>query len=266
MRTYELIIGIFLVFNVMCSTVEERKTKDIQKVEFLEDKNMGMNGNLRIKFISDELIDLENVELRISKVFPPSKFEMKYGTLLPLPIIIPIGEQPLRATIHYPQYMYRFQNPRSETELQIKIQEGEYYVAIESEMKVFHFFFHEAKRFLFRFGFASKKDISNLLDETIAYDESCKSKVDVGGSYFNIGSCKKVKIVNEKDSYIIINISESKPATLLTRILMFIPGIIWLGPLTFMFPYKYREMTVELINPTEDIKEKMDNTKINEVK
>ena len=47
---------------------------------------------------------------------------------------------------------------------------------------------------------------------------------------------------------------------------MFIPGIIWLGPLTFMFPYKYREMSVELINPTEDIKEKMDNTKINEVK
>ena len=46
---------------------------------------------------------------------------------------------------------------------------------------------------------------------------------------------------------------------------MFIPGIIWLGPLTAIFPYKYREMKVELLNPSEDTKEKMDNSETKEV-
>ncbi|MBP7284738.1 MAG: hypothetical protein KBA66_24340 [Leptospiraceae bacterium] len=256
MKPTKLVLFYLLFSIISCSTNERKGEVGDEKyiINFQRKKNSETSGSLIIKFIADGIVDYENVELKFAKQLPQTEKVANWVNASPLPPV-PLGEKPDHPTIHRPSYMHIFSKLISNREISIKMDAGEYYFVIESFDKL-------SKHFLFQFGFTSGRiqyaQNHNVIEE---YNKLCFSET-LSEGFRHFSSCPKINIIAGKITYVNVYISKSLPITFTTRLLR------W-GPLAFFFTDEnattYREMRVELVNPTEDAKDQMDNMKINEM-
>ena len=256
MKPMKLVLFCIMLSIVSCLT-NERKSENGNEnysINFQGKKVSENRGSLIIKFIADEDIDYENVEFKLGNELPRTEYVLNWVNGHPLPPM-PLGEKPDNPTIHNPRFRHILYKLISNREISIQLDAGEYYFVIESVDKF-------SKNFLFQFGFTSGRiqyeKNYNIIQE---YNKLCFSET-LSDGLGHCSSCPKLKILAGRITYINVNISKSIPISFATRLLR------W-GPLAFFLisenATSYREMKVELINPTEETKEQMDNRKTKEV-
>ncbi len=243
------IIIIFFYFLIFLNCTSQNTINEINNSNIgFSDQFVG-SGRLIVKFISKESVFYENVDIKITRRFPETKYQMSWESYAPLPLLLPTGKETAEPTIHEPEVQKTLEYMEGNREYNFYIKEGEYYLALESERKEYKLIDQEEKSFLFQFGFTNI--VKRMPKERVVtpYNSLCESETQ-NYLYKNFASCPKVKIIKNRTTLIQIGVSEAIPIPIRTRIAMVFGGI-------FFFPlrkrpfqmYFYRNMKDELLNP-----------------
>lgn len=240
MRISNLLVLCYLLVFAFCLAPKQIENTSQYSIDFSKNIDLDNSGYLAIKFISEDNLENENFEFKLTEEFPNTEYETNWVSTSPLPLIIPLGQKPKIPTIHRPIFEHRFNNIEHNREILLKLDTGDYYLSLEGKNKIL------GRNFLFQFGFKSGRiqflPNHNLIEE---YGGHCVSET-VSNIYMHYGSCSKVKIIPEKKTFINIYIPKSIPLTLSERLK------IW-GPFFILYINEYdviyQSMKVKLINP-----------------